>query len=98
MSNHLTEEEYLEMVNAYIDSLRANVASLTVRQLRLSSNSFAFNGNSQVIDQTLIVEGDDSFGMPLPYGWIAVDAHFTGLPDQDYYLDNIIYVDHQGED
>lgn len=89
----MTEEEYLDTVNAYIDAqkifLQENVSSLEA--LNLANNTF-HKEELGLIDQSKILECDDDRGLPLMFGWIATEDHFTGELDQDYYLDHIIEV------
>lgn len=91
-------EETIEFTNEYIDSQIPIVKKMTYKGLGLTPNSFAYNGNTTTIDSRYILECDDAYGTPLPFGWIATDDHFTGNVNQDYYIDYIIVVDHQGED
>lgn len=88
----MTRQEYLEIVNAYIDAQKEIIAAIpSLESLNLKDNTF-HKEELGVIDQSKILECDDDWGLPLMYGWIAIDEHFTGELDQDYYLDNIIEV------
>lgn len=91
MSNQLTREQYEQLVQDYIEAeyqeLLANTPVLT-----LTANSFAQNTATEPIDSTYFLELDDDWGLPLPFGWVALDEHFTGAPEQDYYTDFIIEV------
>lgn len=79
MSNILTREQYLEI-------MRSNIAAYPL------PTRVYFSREEGIIDQDYFLECDDDWGLPLPYGWIAADAHFTGTEDQDYSTLHIIEV------
>ena len=89
MSNELTRKQYEELVNAYIEE---EFESLVASPPTLSLLPTSFSETDTIIDSTFFLELDDDWGRPLPFGWVALDAHFTGLPEQDYYTDLIIEV------
>ena len=93
MSNQLTREQYEQLVNDYItvQAEALSSANVTLEQLNLQINTF-HKEELGTIDSSLFLECDDDWGIPLPFGWIATEDHFTGTLDQDYYLDNIIEV------
>lgn len=79
MSNILTREQYLEIVNANIDNWP------------IPSRVY-FTAENGPIDSTYFLQSDDDWGLPLPFGWIATPEHFTGNEDQDYSTEFIIEV------
>lgn len=79
MSNELTREQYLEILNQNIDNWE-------------TPTQVYFTEENAQIDSTYFLELDDDWGLPLPFGWVALDEHFTGEEDQDYYTTFIIEV------
>jgi hypothetical protein len=79
MSNELTREQYLEIVNANIDNWP------------LPSRVY-FTEENALIDSTYFLVLDDEWGLPLPFGRVALDEHFTGQEDQEYSTQFIIEV------
>jgi hypothetical protein len=94
MSNHLTREEYLALVYAFLEEEFNDLDLNRPGTLNLPSNTFANQAlaNTNVIDSEFFLESDDDWGRPIPFGWIGEDAHFTGEYEQDYNTDKIIEV------
>lgn len=92
MSNGITSrEQYEDVVNLNIDIELSSIEDRT-SPLNLNANTFFKQTSPSVVDSTYFLESNDDWGLPFPFGWIAIDSHFTNTPEQDYYTDNIIEV------
>jgi hypothetical protein len=87
----LTRDQYIELVNQNIDDAKTAIEGRN-SELELTANTFFKADGPTTIDSSLFLECDDDWGLPFPFGWIALEEHFTGTNEQDYYTDNIIEV------
>lgn len=92
MSNHiLTREQYEYLLEQNYQLAKLEIEART-EPLTLTSNTFFKLDATEEVDDTYFLECDDDWKLPFPFGWIAQEEHFTGEPEQDYYLDYIIEV------
>lgn len=88
-----TLAEYQQLVNTHINEQVVLIAAMgPLSAYNLTANSFVISAPDTVIDSTYFLESDDDWGTPIAFGWVALDAHFSGSNSQGYYLDNIIEV------
>jgi len=85
-----TRAEYEQAVTDYIDQEVVNLKGRN-SDLSIELSSFIYDV-PETIDSTYFLELDDDWRLPIPFGWVALDEHFTGELEQDYYTEFLIEV------